>query len=164
MKSSAQETVVIDLKILCIQETESRTAGTKGLLQFSSVAQSYPTLCDPMNCSTPGFAVLHHLPEFAQTRPRSHEDSPPSHPRLPPPPPALNLSQHQGLSQRALIRCTLSYLWHAGPLVACGMWDPAPGPGIEPRPPALRVWSHSLWTTREVPVQLHLDLPLSSAL
>ena len=34
--------------------------------QFSSVAQLCPTLCDPMNCSTPGFPVLHHLPEFAQ--------------------------------------------------------------------------------------------------
>ena len=33
----------------------------------SSVAKSYPTLCDPMNCSTPGFSVLHYLPEFAQT-------------------------------------------------------------------------------------------------
>ena len=34
---------------------------------FSSMAKSYPTLCDPMNCSTPGFPVLHYLPEFAQT-------------------------------------------------------------------------------------------------
>ena len=37
-------------------------------VQFSSVTQSCPTLCDPMNCSTPGFPVLHHLPELAQTR------------------------------------------------------------------------------------------------
>ena len=36
-------------------------------LQFSSVAQSCPTLCNPMDYSTPGFPVLHHLPEFAQT-------------------------------------------------------------------------------------------------
>ena len=36
-------------------------------VQFSSVAQSYPTLCDPMNCSTPGLPVHHHLPEFTQT-------------------------------------------------------------------------------------------------
>ena len=36
-------------------------------VQFSSVAQSCPTLCDPMNCSTPGLPVHHHLPEFTQT-------------------------------------------------------------------------------------------------
>ena len=35
--------------------------------QFSSVAQSCPTLCDPMNCSTPGLPVHHHLPKFTQT-------------------------------------------------------------------------------------------------
>ena len=37
-------------------------------VQFSSVAQSCPTLCNPINCCTPGFPVLHYLPEFAQTR------------------------------------------------------------------------------------------------
>ena len=37
------------------------------VIQFSSFAQSYPTLCDPMNCSTPGLPVHHHLPEFTQT-------------------------------------------------------------------------------------------------
>ena len=36
-------------------------------VQFSSVTQSCPTLCDPMNCSTPGLPVYHHLPEFTQT-------------------------------------------------------------------------------------------------
>ena len=36
-------------------------------IQFSSVAQSCPTLCDPMNCSMPGLPVHHHLPEFTQT-------------------------------------------------------------------------------------------------
>ena len=36
-------------------------------VQFSSVTQSCPTLCDPMNCSAPGFTVHHHLPELAQT-------------------------------------------------------------------------------------------------
>ena len=43
-------------------------------VQFSSVAQSYPTLCDPMNRSTPGLPVHHHLPEFTQTHvhPSSH--------------------------------------------------------------------------------------------
>ena len=37
------------------------------MVQFSSVAQSCPTLCDPMNCSMPGSSVLHYPPEFAQT-------------------------------------------------------------------------------------------------
>ena len=49
--------------------------------QFSSVAQSCPTLCDPMNCSTPGFLVHHPLPEFTQTRVHRVSDGlQPSHP------------------------------------------------------------------------------------
>ena len=39
----------------------------EGPVQFSSVTQSCPTLCNPMDCSTPGFTVLHHLLELAQT-------------------------------------------------------------------------------------------------
>ena len=59
-----------------------------------------PTLCDPMDCSTQGFPVLHHLPEFAQTHVCWVSDAiQPSHPLLPPSPPALNLSQFQGLFQ-----------------------------------------------------------------
>ena len=61
-----------------------------------SVAQSCLTLCDPMDCSTPGLPVLHYLPESAQTHVHGISDAiQPSHP----PPPALNLSQHQGLFQ-----------------------------------------------------------------
>ena len=68
--------------------------------QFSSVVQPCPTLCDPMDCSTPGFPILHHLPEFAQTRVHWVGDAiQPSHPLLSPSP-TLNLSQHQGLFQR----------------------------------------------------------------
>ena len=66
-------------------------------LQFSSVAQSCPTLCNPMDCSTPGFPVHHQLPELAQTHVHQvGDDIQPSHP-LSSPSPALNLSQHQGL-------------------------------------------------------------------
>ena len=66
--------------------------------QFSSVAQSCPTLCDPMNHSTPGLPVHHQLPEFTQTHVHRVTDTiQPSHPLLPPSPLALNLSQHQGL-------------------------------------------------------------------
>ena len=65
---------------------------------FSSVAQSCLTLCDPMNCSTPGLPVHHQLPESTQTHVYWVGDAiQPSHPLSSPSPPALNLSQHQGL-------------------------------------------------------------------
>ena len=63
--------------------------------QFSSLAQSCPTLCDPMNCSTPGRPVHHQLPEFTQTHVHQVGDAiQPSHPLLSPFPPAPNHSQH----------------------------------------------------------------------
>ena len=66
----------------------------------SSVAQSCLTLCDPMNCSMPGFPVHHQLLEFPQTHVHQVGDAiQPSHPLSPPSPPALNLSQRQGLFQ-----------------------------------------------------------------
>ena len=62
------------------------------------VAKSCPTFCDPMDCSTPGFPVLHHLPEFAQTQVHWIGDAiQPSHPLSSPSPPVFNLSQHQSL-------------------------------------------------------------------
>ena len=68
--------------------------------QFSSVAQSCPTLCDPMNRSTPGLPVHHQLPEFTQTHVRRvHDAIQPSHPLSSPSPPAPNPSQHQSLFQ-----------------------------------------------------------------
>ena len=68
-------------------------------VQFSSVAQSGPTLCDPMNCSTPGLPVHHHLLEFTQTHVhRVHDATQPYHPWSSPSP-APNTSQHQGLCQ-----------------------------------------------------------------
>ena len=68
-------------------------------VQFSSVAQSCPTLFDPMDCSMPGFPV-HQLPELAQTHVHWVGDATqPSHPLLFPSPPAFNLFQHQGLVQ-----------------------------------------------------------------
>ena len=69
-------------------------------VQFSSVTQSCPTLCDPMNCSTPGLPVHQQLPEFNQTHVHRVGDAiHPSHPLSPPSPPAPNPSQHQGLFQ-----------------------------------------------------------------
>ena len=68
--------------------------------QFSSVAQSCPTLCDPMNHSMPGLPVHHQLPESTQTHVHWIGDAiQPSYPLSSPSPPALNLSQHQGLFQ-----------------------------------------------------------------
>ena len=67
-------------------------------VQFSSVAQSCLTLCDPMDCSTPGFPVHHQLPQFIQTHVHWLSDAiQPSHPLSSPSPPALSPSQHQGL-------------------------------------------------------------------
>ena len=69
-------------------------------VQFSSAAQSCPTLCDPMNRSMPGLPVHHQLPEFTQTHVHQVGDAiQPSHPLSSPSPPAPNLSQHQGLFQ-----------------------------------------------------------------
>ena len=68
--------------------------------QFSSVSQSCPTLCDPMNRSTPGLPVHHQLPEFIQTHVHRVSDAiQPSHPLSSPSPPAPNPSQHQNLFQ-----------------------------------------------------------------
>ena len=67
---------------------------------FSSVTQSYPTLCNPMNRSTPGLPVHHQLSEFTQTHVyRVNDAIQPSHPLSSPSPPAPNTSQHQGLFQ-----------------------------------------------------------------
>ena len=68
--------------------------------QFSSVAQSCPTLCDPMSHSTPGLPVHHQPPESTQTHVHRVGDAiQPSHPLSSPSPPAPNPSQHQGLLQ-----------------------------------------------------------------
>ena len=72
------------------------------MVQFSSVAQSCQTLCNPMDCSMPDFPVLYYFPELAQTH--VHWVSyaiQPSHPLLSPSPPAFNLSQHQVFSNES---------------------------------------------------------------
>ena len=69
-------------------------------VQLGSVAQLCPTLCHPMNRNTPDLPVHHQLPEFTQTHVHRVGDAiQPSHALLSPSPPALNLSQHQGLFQ-----------------------------------------------------------------
>ena len=81
-----------------IWETRKIYWGVK--IQFSSVAQSCPTLCDPMNHSMPGLPVYHQLPEFTQTHIHWVSDAiQPSHPLSSPSPPAPNPFQHQSLVQ-----------------------------------------------------------------
>ena len=81
-------------------------------VQFSSVAQSCPTLCNPMNCSMAGLPVHHQLLELTQTHIHQVGDAiQPSHPLSPPSPPALNLSQHQGLSNESVLHIRWPKYW-----------------------------------------------------
>ena len=78
-------------------------------VQFSSVGQSCPTLCDAMNHSTPGLPVHHKLPEFTQSHAHRVGDAiQPSHPLLSPSSPAPNPSQHQGLFQWVNFSCEVA--------------------------------------------------------
>ena len=79
--------------------TMNKGSGGDGIL-VSSVTQTCPTLCNPMNHSTPGLPVHHQLPEFTQTHVHRVGDAiQPSHPLLSPPYPTPNPSQLQGLFQ-----------------------------------------------------------------
>ena len=81
-------------------------------ISISSVTQSCQTLCDPMDCSMPGFSVLPYLPEFAQTHVHWVGDAiQPSHPLSSPPLPAFNLSQHQGLFQWVSSSQQVAKIW-----------------------------------------------------
>ena len=87
-------------RIVPIKMNTSEITHLVFLCQFSSVAQSCLTLCDPVNSSTPGLPVYHQLPEFTQIHVLWVGDViQPSHPLSSPFPPAFNLSQHQGLSK-----------------------------------------------------------------
>ena len=87
-------------------------AKTTGSVQFSSVTQSCPTLCNPMNHSTPGLPVHHQLLESTQTRVHWVGDAiQSSHPLSSPSPPAFNLSQHQGLSNESALRIRRPKYW-----------------------------------------------------
>ena len=78
--------ISVHLKLICFS------------VQFSSVVQSCPTFCDPMNRSTPGLPVHHQLTEFTQNHVHWVGDAiQPSHPLPSPSPPELSLSEHQGL-------------------------------------------------------------------
>ena len=73
-------------------------------VQFSSVAQSCLTLCDPMDCSMPGFPFHHQLPKLIQTHVYRVGDAiQPPHPLSSPSPPAFNLSQHRVFSNESVL-------------------------------------------------------------
>ena len=73
----------------------AKPSTTTTVFQFSQLC---PTLCSPIDCSTPGFPIHHQLLELAQTHVHRVSDAiQPSHPLSSPSPPAFNLSQHQGL-------------------------------------------------------------------
>ena len=77
-----------------------------------SVPQSCLTLCDPMDCNTPGFPVDHQLPELAQTHVHHVGDAiQPSHPLSSPSPPTFNPSQHQGLFNESALRISWPKYW-----------------------------------------------------
>ena len=98
MKPKFSENLQQENEWLC--EKIATRQSVKVIVQFSSVAQSCPTLCDSMNRSTPELPAHHQLPEFTQTQVhRVSNTIQPSNPLVSPSPPALNPSQHQGLFQ-----------------------------------------------------------------
>ena len=98
-KDSQKLTILLFRQDPETQETHGELS-PNNLVQFSSVAQSCPTLCDSMDCNTPGHSVPHQLPELAQTHVHRVGDTiQPSHPLSSPSPSTFNLSQHQDLFQ-----------------------------------------------------------------
>ena len=97
--NSEYQNSIIDLTGQSACSHESSTS-----VQFSSVSQSCPILCDPMDYSTPGFPVLHQLPEFAQTPVHRLSGAiQPSHPLSSPSPPALNLPSIRVFSKESAL-------------------------------------------------------------
>ena len=99
-KSRIEPTSPLSLALAGRFFTTSATWKAHILYQFSLVAQSCPTLCKPLDCSTPNFPVYHHLLELAQTHVHQVSDTiQSSHPLSSPSPPGFNLFQHQSLFQ-----------------------------------------------------------------
>ena len=86
-----------------LKHKQVKICSTSHSVQLRSVTQSCPTLCDPMNCSTPGLPVHHQLLEFTQTHIHRVGDAiQPSHPLLSPSPPVPSPSQHQSFPMSQL--------------------------------------------------------------
>ena len=80
--------------------------------QFNPVTHLCPNLCNPMDCSMPGFPVHHQLPGLTQTHVHRVSDViQPSHPLWSPSPPAFNLSQHQSFSNESVLRIRRPKYW-----------------------------------------------------
>ena len=101
LKLTIQKTKIMASGLITSWQIDGEIMETVRLyFQFSSVAQSCPNLCDPMNCSTPRLPVHHHLLEFTQTHIHQVRDAiQPSHPLSSSSPPAPNPSKHQSLFQ-----------------------------------------------------------------
>ena len=99
-----KDTCLINLTVVIICLCKNTMLYNLNLhFQFSPVAQSCLTLCDPMNCSMPGLPVYHQLLEFTQTRVHRVGDAiQPPHPLLSPSPPAPNPSQHRSFPMSQL--------------------------------------------------------------
>ena len=98
MHQKKKSTVWLD-SLQCVFLPPHLSCFDGSLMPSCSVAQSCPTLCNPMDCRVPGFPVLHYLPEFALTHVHWVSDAiQPSHPLSPSSPLAFKLSQHQGES------------------------------------------------------------------
>ena len=102
----------IELMSLCLLHCRKILYLLIHSVQFSSVAQSCPTLCNPTNRSMPGLPVHHQLPEFAQTHVHRVGDAfQPSHPLWSPFPPDFNLFQHQCFSSESVLRIRWPEYW-----------------------------------------------------
>ena len=110
-KSNASRSTNVPNKLFKLEISVHQKISLKELtVQFSSVAQSCPTLCNPMNHSMLGLPIQHQLPEFTQTHVHRVSDAiQPSHPLSSPSPPALNLSQHQGLFSYTPYKVVINY-------------------------------------------------------
>ena len=106
-----EESEKVGLKVN-IQKTNIMASGPISSVQFSPVAQSCPTLCDPMNCSAPGLPVHHHLLEFTQTHVHRVGDAiQTSHPLSSPSPPAPNPSSIRVFSNESTLRMRWPKYW-----------------------------------------------------
>ena len=95
-----------------LRERQSQLINLNCFCCCYSIAKLCPTLGDPMNCSTPGFSVLHQLPELAQTHVHQVSDATqPADPLSSPSPPAFSLSQHQVFSMESVLHIRWPKYW-----------------------------------------------------